>query len=220
LDADVMCIDIDTSRAYTLSLNLGTPRRAWQFASMSNERDRPSLSLPFAQPFLTTLETFGWRSSRQDPLTIRETDPSPLQSAELSNGLLARRICSLSDDSDFTALALKEQSLPSYIDAVYERILTRKPTADERDLFTHLLKDGYEQRIVPGAKPVPRKHSPRTLVAWTNHLNPEANTIKMNLEDEVREGDPPTTMLTADWRERAEDMVWALMNSPEFIFLP
>jgi hypothetical protein len=36
----------------------------------------------------------------------------------------------------------------------------------------------------------------------------------------AREGDPPTTRLEADWRERMEDMVWALVNSPEFVFIP
>jgi hypothetical protein len=39
---------------------------------MSNERDRPSLSLPGAQTAATLLESFGWRASRQDPASYRE----------------------------------------------------------------------------------------------------------------------------------------------------
>ncbi|SFI55573.1 DUF1553 domain-containing protein [Planctomicrobium piriforme] len=219
-DADVMCIDIDTSRELKQSLNLGTPRRAWQFASLSNERDRPSLSLPFAQPFITTLETFGWRSSRQDPITVRETAPNPLQPAEVSNGLLARRACTLSDDSAFTVLAMQDQSVEQLIDNVYRQVLTRTPSATERQLFVELLTPGYETRRIPGAVPKPRERLPRNQVAWTNHLDPEASNIKLRLEDEVRQGDPPTVLLNADWRERLEDAVWTLVNSPEFMFVP
>jgi hypothetical protein len=81
-------IDADGSRVFTSSLNLGHPTRAWQFTSLSNERDRPSLSLPMAQGFLDVLESFGWRASRQDPLTVREESPNGLQPAVLANGVL------------------------------------------------------------------------------------------------------------------------------------
>ncbi|HJO54533.1 MAG TPA: hypothetical protein QF373_08520, partial [Verrucomicrobiota bacterium] len=57
-------------------------------------------------------------------------------------------------------------------------------------------------------------------VSWSNHLSAEANRIKIELEKRAREGDPPTVSLQTDWRERMEDMLWALMNSPEFIFIP
>jgi hypothetical protein len=40
------------------------------------------------------------------------------------------------------------------------------------------------------------------------------------MEREVQAGDPPTPRLAADWRERMEDVVWALFNSPEFVFIP
>ncbi len=221
MDADVVCIDIDTSRALTLSLNLGSPKRSWQFASLSNERDRPSLSLPFAQPFVTTLETFGWRSSRQDPLTVRETDPNPLQPAEVANGLLARRASTLSDDSAFTRLALQDDFTPEQlVEAVYQRVLTRLPTPAEKQTFVELLQEDFATRRVPGAKPEPRKRMPRSQVAWTNHLHPDASTIKLAMEEEVRRGDPPTVLLNPDWRERMEDMIWALINSPEFVFVP
>ncbi len=43
-----MNIDVDGGRKQEVSINLGPPRRAWQLTSMSNERDRPSLSLPAA----------------------------------------------------------------------------------------------------------------------------------------------------------------------------
>jgi hypothetical protein len=40
------------------------------------------------------------------------------------------------------------------------------------------------------------------------------------MERMARVGDPPTALLAADWRERMEDMVYALVNSPEFVFVP
>ncbi len=36
----------------------------------------------------------------------------------------------------------------------------------------------------------------------------------------LREGDPPTRRLREDWRRRMEDALWALVNSPEFVFVP
>ncbi|MCB1275849.1 hypothetical protein, partial [Prosthecobacter sp.] len=61
---------------------------------------------------------------------------------------------------------------------------------------------------------------PLKYVAWSNHLSAGANSIKIEMEKRAREGDPPTTALRADWRERLEDMVWATINSPEFVHLP
>jgi hypothetical protein len=34
----------------------------------------------------------------------------------------------------------------------------------------------------------------------------------------ARAGDPPTEKLSVPWRERFEDLVWALVNSPEMIY--
>ena len=48
----------------------GVPTRAWEFASLSNERDRPALAMPRAQSIIDVLLTFGWRDSRQDPITL------------------------------------------------------------------------------------------------------------------------------------------------------
>ena len=42
----------------------------------------------------------------------------------------------------------------------------------------------------------------------------------MALEKRARKGDPPTPRLESDWRERMEDVVWALANNPEFVFIP
>jgi hypothetical protein len=40
----------------------------------------------------------------------------------------------------------------------------------------------------------------------------------MQEEAAARKGDPATPQLTDDWRRRAEDVVWALVNSPEFLY--
>lgn len=218
-DAGPMNIDIDTARSYKSSLNLGEPIRAWQFTSLSNERDRPSLALPFAQPFVTFLETFGWRGSRQNPVNERELEPTVLQPAEMANGVLSRRISRLSDDSAYTELALQQQPLEQLVEEIYLRTLTRRPTEAEAALFTQLLSEGYTDRKVD-APIVTRPPLPRNAVAWSNHLDPKANVVKLQLEEAVDAGDPPTQRIKADWRERLEDMIWSLTNSPEFVFVP
>jgi hypothetical protein len=215
-----MTVDGDGGRLETGSLHLGLPRRAWMFTTMGNERDRPSLSLPAAQTAVTLLETFGWRSSRQDPLTYREKEPTVLQPAILANGVFAKRIAQLSEDSRFVALALEAETPADFVETVYRQILSRPPTPAERDLFVTLLADGFSARQT-GAPPGPAPGWPaRDGVNWSNHLSTKSNEVRLARHKEVSKGDPPTTRLAGDWRERAEDMIWSLVNSPEFVWIP
>ena len=46
-----------------------------------------------------------------------------------------------------------------------------------------------------------------------------SQSIKVELEKRVLAGDPPEIDCGLD-RERLEDVVYALVNSPEFIFVP
>jgi hypothetical protein len=187
---------------------------------MGNERDRPSLSLPAAQTAVTLLESFGWRASRQDPLSYRESEPTVLQPAILANGVFAKRAAQLSEDSVFVRLALEAETPAHFVESVYRQVLSRGPTAEERDLFVSLLGDDFSSRktdTLPG--PVPGWPA-RDGVSWSNHLQTKSNEIKIARQKEVERGDPPTTQLTASWREKAEDMVWSLINSPEFVWVP
>ncbi len=217
---EALNIDVDSTRTYEQSLNLGTPQHAWQFLSMSNERDRPSLSLPTAQPVVDVLEAFGWRGSRPDPLTVRPTETTVLQPAILANGVLAIRMSQLSDDSRLTEYAIDAKSLDEFITQVTQTVLTRDPTLAERSAFTATLSEGFADRHVAGSEkslPRPPRH---TGVAWSNHLKPEASERKTELKTRVDRGDPPTTRLQPAWRERAEDMIWTLLNEPDFLFVP
>jgi uncharacterized protein DUF1553 len=200
--------------------NLGLPQRGWQFASLSNERDRPALSLPAAQNVVDVLMTFGWRESRQNPLSERDDGANVLQPLELANGVVGARVASLSDDSAITQLAIKDCTVDEVVHRVFKQILSRPPIEQERDLFVELLSDGFDTRRVKGSqqKAINQKH--RHGVAWSNHHSPEATRIKIELERTMRHGDPPTAKLESTWRERMEDMVWSLVNSPEFVFVP
>jgi hypothetical protein len=214
-------LDPDGRRPVTEFLNLGTPRRAWEFTSTSNERDRPALSLPVVQSVVDLLETFGWRPSRQDPITVRDEATTPLQPALLANGTVGSRVVRLSDDGAITALCLVDQPAEALIQAVYLRILSRPPSDVEASRLVAYLGDTYPTRIVPGATSQLRGSAaaPRR-VSWSNHLSPEASTIQIERERAARAGDPPTARLTPEFRERMEDVVWALINSPEFVFVP
>lgn len=218
-NSEMLTLDVDRRQPVTTFLNLGVPTRAWEFASLSNERDRPSLAMPYAQSINDFLKTFGWRESRQDPVSDREEYPTVQQPAMLANGTVSRRVTGLSDESSFTRISLGVQSPEELVDRIFMRILTRKPDSGERQTIVEFLKPGFEIRIVKAGNKTTRARKVHA-VSWSNHLSKEANEIKLEIEKTAREGDPPTEMLDADWRVRMEDVVWALVNSPEFVFVP
>lgn len=215
-------LDIDGRRDLKNSISLGQPTRAWMLTSTSNERDRPSLALPRIQAVCDVLEAFGWRGARQDATNARDLAPSALQPAIISNGTMGLWLTRLSDDHGLTEFAMKEQSLDQFIDDLYLRLLTRKPSAEEKARYTEYLKAGYESRVVSRTIPVVVKaeRRPDKYVSWTNHLDPVANILRQEQIVAAREGDPPTTRLDADWRQRMEDVLWAILNSPEWVYVP
>ena len=221
-DAEEMNMDVDGRRPVKEFNNLGTPVHSWEFTSLSNERDRPALAMPKAQSITDTLSTFGWRESRQNPQTVRDHSPNVLQPAALANSVLANgRVSRLSDDSAITALALKEQPVKELVNAVFLQVLSRPPTPNEAKTFSEVLAAGYDRRrLEPTHSQSAKPSAANRAVSWSNHLNPEATKLKQEQERATRAGDPPTDRLRADWRERMEDMVWALVNSPEFVFVP
>ena len=102
------------------------------------------------------------------------------------------------------------------------QIQSLTPTTDaERRNLVEMLRPGFKERILPeGKRPPPVTLPPLKYVAWSNHLSAGANSIKIELEKRAREGNPPTTALRPEWRERLEDVLWAVLNSPEFVHLP
>jgi hypothetical protein len=188
---------------------------------LSNERDRPALALPRAQTVLDTLSVYGWRESRVEPRSSRDHDPNVLQPATLANGIMGARITRLSDDSAFTAIGTQKKPVDEIVEDLFLRVLTRKPHQDEATAFAAILANGFDHRLLPyDPKAAPRRARTPRAVSWSNHLNAEATSIKLELEREARAGDPPTERLTSDWREQMEDAVWALMLTPEFAFIP
>ncbi|HUS06121.1 MAG TPA: DUF1553 domain-containing protein, partial [Bryobacteraceae bacterium] len=201
-------------------LNLGKPERGWQMTALSNERDRPALALPIAQSIVDVLSTFGWRQSRQNPATTRDDAPSPMQTLILANGVLGTRMIRLSDDSAYTELALRDISLDDLVNATFLRVMSRPPAPDELRTFVNLLRPYYATRRVKGAEAIVTKRQSDNRVSWSNHLSAEATLIRLDEERKLRMGDQPTARLTANFRERYEDTLWALVNSPEFVMVP
>ncbi len=201
-------------------LNLGVPRRAWEFTATMNERDRPSLAKPAAQSIVDVLTTYGWRQSRQNPTTTRADAPSPMQTLLLANGVVGTRIARLSDDSAFTELALKTQPVEALVSETFLRVLNRPPSVSETKSATEYLKSSHAIRIVADAVKQVKRVRPDDRIGWANHLSTAANYIRMEEERRLRMGDEPTKRLRPEFRERYEDFLWSLLNASEFVLIP
>ncbi|NND96850.1 MAG: DUF1553 domain-containing protein, partial [Pirellulaceae bacterium] len=221
MQTEQLTMDVEGTLPADRFLNFGFPKRSWEFTTLANERDRPSLALPRVQAIADVLKAFGWRNSRPEPKSDREQAPNLIQPGALSNGTFGVWLTRLSNQSEMTELMLADQSVETLVDQLFLRLLTRKPTADEKEQFVTALRPGYEQRINEPSMAqqfqLPKRFR---YVSWSNHLNTEANVIKVQMEELARKGPPPTTRLSPQWRQRAEDAIWALMNSPEMILVP
>lgn len=217
-------LDVDSVRTMDNALDLGRATRAWMLGSNSNERDRPSLMLPRLQAVAEVMEVFGWRGARPDPgLGVREVAANVLQPALLSNGIMMTWLTRLSEDHGLTRFALESQSLDTFVDRLFLRLLTRHPTMKELAFYRDALAPGYDQRRVATTalgSSAPSTTTPRPrpkFVAWSNHMKSEANSWRLEEEAAARRGDPATTRLESTWRQRFENVLWALLNAPEWI---
>lgn len=202
-------------------LNFRFPRRAWEFTTLANERDRPSLALPKAQPIVDVLTAFGWRDSRPEPLSERPTAANVIQPGVLANGSLGIQLTRISEETALLPMLQNAESVDQLADQLFLSFLTRHPSRSERQDLRDLLSAGFAERVIPLAErtmlQIRKRHR---YVSWSNHLHTDANVIKTEIQEEVREGPVPTNRLKINWRERAEDAMWVLLNAPEMVMVP
>ena len=168
------------------------------------------------------MRAFGWREDRSEPLTEREAATTVLQPGMLANGVLGTWITRLSPYSDLTRLAVEATSPEALVGELTLRFLGREPAEAESEAFSNLLEEGFSTRLVePVSKFQKQLFIPDVReVTWSNHLSPEANIYAADVASKAALGPPATALLAADWRARMEDLVWALINSPEMTFVP
>jgi hypothetical protein len=164
---------------------------------------------------------FGWRASRQEPISYRQKPLSPLQPAILNNGTMTGWLTRLSDDHQLTELSLKADSPETLVEKVYLRLLSRFPSDEEEQIAVEYLQPGFDDRISSNPTVIKEAPSePELFVTWASHMHPDANGVALAAAAKAKAGDPPTSRLKSDWRERMEDFVWSLINLPETIYYP
>ena len=218
-DSEPLTFDPEDRQDPSAHTNLGIPNRAWEFASLSNERDRPALAKPRAQTYTDFLAAYGWRESRPEPRSTRDHDANVAQPSLLANGTLGKILATAHDASAFTELALKKQPADSLARDLFLRVLNREPSSEELRRMTAALSPGYDTRLTGAERSAPRPHSTKA-VSWASHLNPDATRVVLEIERDVKAGPTPTQRLTSDWRDRFEDALWALLLTPEFAMMP
>lgn len=221
IDSEPMTFVHDGSKTLQNRQDLGYPRRAWMFASLNNERDRPSLALPRAQAVVNVLEAFGWNGARQKPVFMRESESNVLQPGILENGILTQTLSRASWKSKLADLAVEAQSPEVLLEQLFLRFLNRSPQPSEKDSFLPDLRSGFETRLAPKSEiVVPTPPKPLRLVTWLNHVIPDANTIQQEIENRVQKGPSPDPRLRPEWREVYEDIVWSLITHRDFVWVP
>ncbi|MEM9586193.1 MAG: DUF1553 domain-containing protein [Planctomycetota bacterium] len=221
MDVEELTFVHDNSHPMKKRLSLGKPSRAWMFAGMGNERDRPSLSMPQAQAVVDVLKAFGWTGTRQQPIPRRDVEPNVLQPGILANGDLSKNLSRAAWQSELADLARSVASVEDLVESLFLRFLTRKPTEVEQAFYTQALGQGFETRLVAVSdSKVPLPDPPLPVSTWTNHLLPEANEVQLERQSRVRRGPPVDPSLQSQWREVYEDAVWSLINHREFVWMP
>jgi cytochrome c553 len=221
MDIEELTFDPDGRRASSNRLTLEKPRRAWMFASLANERDRPTLSLPRAQQVADILEAFGWTGSRQNPRTDREMSPNVLQPGVLANSTASVLLTRASVTSGLAEIAVTSVSPEELVDRIFLRYLSRYPSDAERAPLADALKIGFDTRMLSAAEvQVAEVLEPLPTVTWSNHLRSEGNIIAMEIERRARTGTPVDPRLREEWREVFEDIVWSVINIREFVWVP
>ncbi|MEW4490678.1 DUF1553 domain-containing protein [Thalassoglobus sp. JC818] len=221
MDVGELTFTHDGAESATRRTTLGFPRRAWMFAGLNNERDRPSLSFPRAQPIVDVLQAFGWTGTRQQPIFERETDPNLLQPGILENGTLTMSLTRASFESELAQIAVDAESPEDLLNTLFLRFHSRYATAEEQQAFLPELSAGFDERIVSlGAVQAPSEDPPLPKSTWSNHLVPEANEIQEEWQRRVLRGPSPDPRLDRDWREVYEDVIWSLVNDRSFVWVP
>ncbi len=219
LPSERLTHNADARQIWVNFIDLGQPKKSWEMVAISNERERPSMALPQAQSVVDLLSAYGWRGERQDPVTDREATATPLQPLALANGTLLNRAVDISDSGEIVDLALEAENVEQLIDQLFLRVLSRKPTAQEQKVYLDILSPGFDNRIT-GEKPAVAGPIFRSPLTWSFHFDPEAANEGIRQQILAEQGDTPTKQLEPKWREQAEDAIWALFNTPEFMFVP
>jgi mono/diheme cytochrome c family protein len=221
MDVEEFTFDPDARRPASNRLTLGVPDRAWMFASLANERDRPTLGLPKARAIADILEAFGWSGSRQSPRTDRETSSNVLQPGVLANSTASVLLTRATRNSGLAVLAIEARTPEELVDSLFLRYLSRYPAPAERAAIANALSAGFESRVLAsGIEPLPPAPEALPKVTWSNHLRSEANHVALEMERRARDGQPADPRLSSEWREIYEDTVWSLINIREFVWMP
>jgi hypothetical protein len=197
------------------AVDFGYPKRTWQIVSLSNEEDNAVLVKPLLQEIITTAKAFGWRDQRPDPVCVRNADPNPLQPLALANGELSDRLIKLTDQSAFTAMANESLTLDEFTDRLFLSTLSRPPSQKERQWVSKQLEAVWTNRRIPPERQVKqvRKEGPKEITIGDTAAAQEYIM-------KIRGGEPATPTLAEDFRKNFETVLWAMLNSPEFVFVP
>ena len=199
-------------------LEMGRPAKAWQLVCTSSERDRNSLRIPEIDMLNELLLAYGWRPQRQEPQDRPDDQPTPLRPLLLANGPMAARLLDATPNAFLTQAAHAAESPEDLVHSVSLAVFGRRATDAELERFTPLVESGFAERLTgenDKANPVYRRR-----ISWRNHFDPVADELVRDRITQIEQGDGPTKTLDPTWRSKAEDMLWVMVNSPEFSWVP
>jgi Protein of unknown function (DUF1553) len=200
--------------SYT-SVDYGFPKRTWQLVTPSNEEDNAILVRPLLQEIITAASAFGWRDQRPDPISVRNDDANPLQSLTLANGALTNRLIRLTESNYFARLAATDISLNQFGEQLMLNTLSRRPTKWESEWLRSRLDNVWDGRRVSAvAGGIGGASDSAVNVKYQDMLDAYKYIA------ESRKEELATRALTENFRRSFEQVLWVIVNSPEFIFVP